>query len=429
MFAAIAAAFLFSACSGRGAKSPRVPPAPETTIAIEGSVRGVAAHGRLVFVGVGSSLHAYRDGKLAWKNDLGGTSGSLALTPAPEGSRTPGLLGATVSAKGNFAGTRLRADPAAAVVGYELGIGSKQWTTVFDSTEWVVISSIAPLDSGFVVGGLFGGTLRVTDRVVTSAGGSDGFVARLDGEGRLRWLVRLGGPGADGVQGVATRGERIAIAGTFSVGAELQGHPMPPYDDRLPFGDAFIAELDAQRNRKWLATIGGRADDTIAGVTIDERGNVVVAGSGHEVIHVGSAQLVAQGTGDGFVVWFGAGGEKGAAVLVGGIDFDGLRAITAVGDQVVVGGFFSGSIRLAERTFPAGGGDDAFLATLDTSGTVARAWHVGGEGREEIAALSAVPGGFIAGVAHTANANVEDTKLTAPKDPMLGGAVVVRGVP
>jgi hypothetical protein len=125
-------------------------------------------------------------------------------------------------------------------------------------------------------------------------------------------------------------------------------------------------------------------------------------------------------------VWYGDGGEKGAAVLVGGLDFDGLRAIAAVGDKVVAGGFFSGAIKLGDRTLAAGGGDDSFLAAFDANGTIATAWHVGGDGREEITAVSAIPGGFVAGVAYTAKASVDDAPLAAPKHPMTGSALVVR---
>ena len=94
----------------------------------------------------------------------------------------------------------------------------------------------------------------------------------------------------------------------------------------------------------------------------------------------------------------------------------------------MVAGFYSGSIRLGNRALTAGGGDDAFLAELDLAGTVAQAWPVGGEGREEITALAAIPGGFVAGVAHTAAAQLDGTALRAPADPMSGAAILIRPV-
>jgi hypothetical protein len=114
--------------------------------------------------------------------------------------------------------------------------------------------------------------------------------------------------------------------------------------------------------------------------------------------------------------------------LLGGTDFDGLRAIAAAGERVVVAGFYSGSLRLGDRALTAGGGDDAFLAELDASGSVVAAWPVGGEGREEVTSLAALPGGFIAGIAHTAAASVGDDRLPAPRDPPSGAAIVVRPV-
>jgi hypothetical protein len=239
--------------------------------------------------------------------------------------------------------------------------------------------------------------------------------------------VRLGGAGPDAVQGVAATATRIAIAGTFTAGAELHGVTLPAIDDRVPYGDAFVAELDANGARKWSATFGSRADDAVAGVAIDARGRVAVAATVHDIVHVGSASLTTQGAGDGLVVWYGEGGELGASAVLGGADFDGMRAITAVGDNVVVGGFFSGTLEVAGQKLTAGGGDDAFLAALDGSGTVTTAWHVGGAGREDIASLSALPGGFIAGIAHTAAARVDDDTLPAPADPASGAALVVRG--
>jgi hypothetical protein len=95
-----------------------------------------------------------------------------------------------------------------------------------------------------------------------------------------------------------------------------------------------------------------------------------------------------------------------------------------------VAGFYSGALRLGDRALTAGGGDDAFLAELDPSGSVVTSWPVIGPGREEVTALSVIPGtgSFIAGLAHTATASVEGDALPAPRDPISGAALVVRGI-
>jgi hypothetical protein len=56
----------------------------------------------------------------------------------------------------------------------------------------------------------------------------------------------------------------------------------------------------------------------------------------------------------------------------------------------------------------------------------AAVWPVAGPGREEISAVAAAPGGFVAGIALTAPARIDDAALPAPVGPSEGAAVIVR---
>lgn len=423
------AGFLFvmlAACKGGSPERPRVPAASSLTIAATQpghSLRGVAGDGAHVFAAFGakgtSLVEARASERTVWSAQLDGVAGELAIA----GDQ----LAIAVAARGD----KLRGDPAALVVALDRTTGRTTWSRPFESTEWVLVTQLAALGNDILVAGSFGGTLRVGAKVVTSGGGSDGFVARLTTTGGLTWLVRLGGAGADAVQGIAAGGDatapRIAIAGTFSLGADILGTPLASADLKSPFGDVFIAELDVNGGRRWSTTFGSRGDDSVAGVAIDASGNIVVGANIQEVTSVGGSALVPRGASDGLVVWYGAAGDVGNAVLLGGSDFDGIRSITAVGSEAIVGGFFSGTLALADHTFTAGGGDDSFVAALAPSGTVTMAWHVGGTGREEITSLHALPGGFIVGVAHTSDAAIDGTKLASPPAGDVGSAVVVRG--
>jgi hypothetical protein len=395
------------------------------------SLRAVSADEQTTFVALSGAadtvVEARRGSQLTWSTNLGGTAAAM--------TRAGGLLVVAVGGRGHIqlsagatsgGGIDLRGDPGALLVALEAATGARRWQVTVDGSEWSQITSVAASGDDIIVGGSFGGTLRIGERVVASAGGSDGFVARIH-DGQPVWLVRVGGAGADAVQGVAATKDRVAIAGTFTGSADVLGQAFDAFDERLPYADAFVADLDASRGtHHWHASFGGRGDESVAGVTIDAHGNIVVAGSVREVVRVGNQQLVTQGASDGIVVWYTADGGLGSSVLVGGLDFDGLRGITAVGDRVIVGGFFSGTLPL-DQAIKADGGDDAFFAALDENGTIVRAWHVGGAGREDIAAIAAAPGGFVAGVQYSANANVDDEPLAAATDPLSGAAIVVRG--
>jgi hypothetical protein len=336
---------------------------------------------------------------------------------------------AALGGSGTVAGLALRGEPGAAVAALDAATGATAWTLAVDATDWAVIAAIAPASDGAVIGGSFAGTLRIADRVVSSAGQTDGFVARLTAAGGVAWLIRVGGPGADAVHGVAVAPDRIAIAGTFAPGADLLGEPLVPSNERSPRADGFVAELDPGGGRRWLQSFGGKADEAIAGVAIDAAGRIAVAATIQGTVHVGAVELAARGPADGMVAWWGPGGTALDAARLGGDDFDGLRAIAPAGDRVVVAGFYSGSIALGDRTLTAGGGDDAFAAALDATGRIPAAWSIGGDGREEVTALAAIPGGFVAGVAHTAAARIDRDALPSPADPMSGAAIAVRAVP
>lgn len=440
MKASLSLVALFAAC--RGADRPH--PGTAASFAIEvgqpgQTIRGVAGDGARVVVARGdvahSELEARAGAAIAWHVTLPGSAGVVAISA--------GSVIATLSATGKVDGLgpamELHGEPSSAVVALDAATGAIRWRIPCDGTEFALITAIAPVDGGgAIVGGTFSGTLRVGDaanaggtarNVVASAGKSDGFVASLTADGHVRWVVRVGGANADAIQGVAARGDRVAIAGTFMAGAELLGEPLVPFDEKLPRPDGFVAELDTNGARRWQTTFGGKLADSVAGVAIDSKQRVAVAATVRDTIKLDGRDLATRGAADGLVAWFSPGGEAGAATLIGGTEFDGLRAITAVDDRVVVGGFFHGALALGKRPIDSNNSDDGFLAVVNASGQIETSWHLAGPGREELTSVSSIPGGFIAGVAHSADLLIDDQKLAAPTDPASGAAIIGRPAP
>jgi len=403
------------------------------------TIRGVTGDGARVIVARGDVAHSEIEARtgatIAWHVALPGSAGVVAISA--------GQVIATFTATGKVDGLgttmELHGEPSGAIVALDAATGAVRWRLPCDGTEFAVITSIAPVDGGgAIVGGTFSGTLRVGDaanaggtarNVVASAGRSDGFVAAITADGKVRWVVRVGGANADTVQGVAARGDRVAIAGTFMAGAELLGEPLVPFDEKVPRPDAFVAELDANGARRWQLTFGGKQADSVAGVAIDSKQRVAVAATVRETIKLDGRDLGTRGAADGLVAWFSPGGEAGAATLIGGTEFDGLRAITAVDDRVVVGGFFHGALALGKRAIDSNHSDDGFLAVVNAAGQIETSWHLAGAGREELTSLSSIPGGFVAGIAHSADLIVDDDKLPAPSDPASGAVVIGRPAP
>ena len=385
-----------------------------TELGREGSaLRGVAGDGRTSFAAIATGDRSAIQAP-TWSTSLTGVAGPIAYA----GGQVIASLGGTTE----VAGLAMRGEPGAALAALDGATGTVRWKLAVDATEWAVIAAIAATPDGVAIAGSFQGTLRIGAQVVASAGKSDGFVARLSLAGEVRWLVRVGGDGADAIAGVALAGDRVAIAGSFAAGADVLGELLPAVDERSLLADAFVAELDREGHRVWAKAFGGDADDHVAGVAIDGAGRVVVAAIARGTMHVDGAAYTARGAADGLVVWFSPAGVPGEALLVGGTP----TGICAAAGRIVIGGGFTGAPTLGERAMTASG-DDAFLAELD-DGKVRTAWQVGGAGREEIVALSPISGGFVAGVAHTAAATIDDATLPAPQDPLGGFAVITRGI-
>ncbi len=147
-------------------------------------------------------------------------------------------------------------------------------------------------NEGLLVAGEFSGTLEFGGEPRTSAGGRDGYVARLDAEGRELRLQPLGGIGFQAATSVATTATgRLVVAGRFS-GALHVG------EDRLGSAggsDVFLASFDADGAPLWSERFGDGFDQQARAVAMDERGNAIVVGDFAGTLDLGGDPLGAPG--------------------------------------------------------------------------------------------------------------------------------------
>lgn len=150
---------------------------------------------------------------------------------------------------------------------------TKTWTTFFGGSGNETGTSIA-LDSkgNELVGGDSDKTWGTPLRPYTS--GEDGFVAKLNPNGGLRWNTFLGTNGYDEINGIAVDADGNA----YVVGASnaTWGAPMNPYDAA---GDAFVAKVDSGGALQWNTFLGGSAGDTGIAVAVDANGGLYVVGA------------------------------------------------------------------------------------------------------------------------------------------------------
>lgn len=406
-----------------------------------GPVAAVAVAGDAVLIAsevgatgaVGDVRRIGVDGATVWSRPLPARPRALAAGPTATGVATVVAIegeidGATLAAAGVL-GLRdgLRGTPGAAVV--RLGEdGAVRWSVSVGATHWAMVRALTLDGDQVVLGGAFAGTLRIGGRTETAAGGVDGFWARLDGDGHLLAIGRVGGDGFDAVTGVAALTDgRLAIGGTFTGTAELGDTDLASPKGDPVGGDGFVAVLDGAGALTWARTWGGLLEDTCAGVAALPDGEVAIAGTVSGEIDVAGRRMETAGPSDGLVAIFGVDGAVRGATLVGGVDVDTITAIVstpgggargALGGRAVVAGRFSQTIATRRGLVAATGADAAFVAVVDREGVVVLAPIVTAAATVEAHLAADTTGWLVA--AHA------DTLLTFGADPLPAGAAVWR---
>lgn len=175
---------------------------------------------------------------------------------------------------------------------------------------------------------------------LTTAGGYDAFVCRLDAAGNFLWTRQLGGSADDRLTDVAVD----PAGGVYATGnfrGTVDFDPGAGTAARTSGGgtDGFTWKLDSSGSFAWAAQTAGSLDSTASGVMVDGAGNVYTVGSfaGTTTFDTGAGTVsrtsVASGgapSDDAFVLKTTVGGMSGAAFRGGGAGPAGTAGETSV---------------------------------------------------------------------------------------------------
>lgn len=316
-----------------------------------------------------------------------------------------------------------------------------QWATYIGGTGEDVVTSVKLATSGsvFACGYTSSATLiafggSVYDNTYSAA--FDAFVACYNSTGARVWATYVGGTAEDRGASVALdlTGTYVYMGG-FTASAGLAS--ALSHQTVLGGGnDGLIIKLaTANGTRTWSTYYGGAGDDRINSITIDGANNLCVAGvtsSATAIASGGVYQTALSGPTDAFVAKFNGSGAAASAVRIWGTYFGGSAQEEAFGvstdaaNNVVFTGQTNSVIGIATSgTHQAilNGTNDAFLASLNTSGTV-RNWgtYFGGPGTEQGNGVVVDPvTGAIAMVGNTTSAGGVAT--LGSHQPVYGGGV------
>ncbi len=220
-----------------------------------------------------------------------------------------------------------------------------------------------PLGNNFICGNYEGGFIHA-DSVYDSYGasGTDLYAARLDGDGNWLWISTAGGTGNDAAAAVvADANQSSYLTGSFTNSAQFGSHTLTSQGGT----DAFVAKLDGQGNWLWAVSFGGLGADAGKDIVTDSQGNLYVTGTFSGSVDFGAQTLTSQGGTDIYVLKLGPSGLPLAVVHGGGdaLDLAGGLVITPEGKLALCAAFCSDAV-FGERPYHSQGGYDILVALL-----------------------------------------------------------------
>lgn len=296
--------------------------------------------------------------------------------------------------------------------------GVMQWVRQFGGVSNEVAGGIIATPSGAFVAGSFEASSVFGGTNLTSAGGSDAFVLRADGQGNVLWAVAGGGSGEDRAVAVdyGTLGA-LLVVGEFNGVATFGGTDGGRTTAITSQGgqDIFALSLSITSGGFVNAIgVGGTGDETAAPMSQGTSFlfNGVFAGNFRGTINFNTngtpAPMTSRGGQDGFVaVWDNNANRILTANQIGGPDDDQIQVMTVRLSEVLVAGRFGSSLTISTSPFlppfsatnSSASGSDIFSANLTGGGlTPIRLSSAGGPGDDSVTGIAS----DIAGQVYTA---------------------------
>jgi len=229
------------------------------------------------------------------------------------------------------------------------------------------VHAIAPTgDSGVLLAGAMSGALDLGSQTLTSAGGRDGYVAKLGAEGETGWGWRFGDAGYQAATSVTVDvAGNVFVAGLFSGAAAWGGEPV---ESRGGY-DVLLAKLGPDGTPLWARGFGDARDQRAWGIASDGVGGSIVVGEFAGNLSFGTSTLASAGAEDIFVAQIGAGGDVLWARRFGDATAQvGRRIAVDREGNLLVGGEFTGSLDLGGGPLAGAGVGGLFIGKLDSKG-------------------------------------------------------------
>jgi hypothetical protein len=244
--------------------------------------------------------------------------------------------------------------------------GAHIWSQRFGGASYDYAGALAVDASGnILLTGSFQQSTNYGGADLTSAGGSDIYLARYTSSGTHLWSERFGGPDYETPYGVAADGAgNVVLAGSFTDSTDFGGGLLVG-----DYTEAFVAKFDPSGAHLWSRSFGASFSDVASGVALDGSDNVVLAGYFNYTVDFGGGGLVSAGNADVFLAKYTPAGAHMWSQRFGGLSTDNAYDVAVDGsDNILLTGTFMGTADFGGGGMVSAGYQDVFVAAYDASG-------------------------------------------------------------
>ncbi len=239
--------------------------------------------------------------------------------------------------------------------------GNHVWSKNFGDASAQAGYGVAVDGSGnAIVTGFFDSSVNFGGGVLTNPGAQDIFVAKFDATGNHVWSKGFGDAEDQTGFGVAVDGSgNVIAAGSFWSSVDFGGGALTSAGGT----DAYIAKFDASGNHVWSKRFGNASSDDVYGGDVDGSGNVIVTGTFYDSVDFGGGALTSAGDGDIYLAKFNASGNHVSSKRFGDTDTQWGNSVAVDGSgNVILAGAFRGGVDFGGGVRTSTGGFDIFLA-------------------------------------------------------------------
>lgn len=241
--------------------------------------------------------------------------------------------------------------------------GNWLWAKHAGGTNFDLGSDIVTDNNGNnYVTGWFAGTATFGSTNLISSGSMDIFVAKLDANGNWLWVIQAGGTYDDWGSGITTDSSgNCYVTGQFIFNGTF-GNTVLTSNGGY---DIFVVKLDSNGNWLWAKKAGGTSDDLGSGIAIDSSGNCFVTGYFSSIATFGSTTLSSSGSFEIFVSQIDSNGSYLWTQQAGGTGNDqGTGIATDSSGNCYVTGGFGGIATFSATLLTSSGNMDIFVSKL-----------------------------------------------------------------